>query len=169
MHHENEYGVPIPSAELQERVRRVDPAIQLRAFYWGRNEIRWAAQYAWPENDPRRARIQSGELDPAKAWDIICYAPLDCSPDEFVGLLDRGLTAMGVGNQKGYVVELLAKVAAENRKVAADRWAKVSDDALELMDTHASLVSPDIIRQSGISVPGMGPESRPKKRKGKAA
>lgn len=162
MHHENAFGVPIPSPEVEARVRDIEPTMKLRAYRLGEEadrtpRIQWAAVMDWPEHDPKRARVQSGELDPAMAFDIVAFLPLDISPAEIPGYLERGLTTMYAGGQRGYVGEMLDRIRAANAKTNEERWYGVIDSAMELFDTHASLASPDVIRVGGVDVPGMGP------------
>lgn len=132
----NERGVPQPSEAVASRLRGLDPCLGLRCYQWGVTQ-QWALVYAWRDTDPRRARIQTGELDPNTAVDIIGYLPLDCSPEQACASAERGLTAMtGVGYD--YVDALLAKVRNHNQAVKEGVWAPTMERANDAIETKAS-------------------------------
>lgn len=168
--HENERGVPIPSPVVMERVRAIDPLLDLKPFRFGDNGIEWAATFKWPADDPRRARIQSGELAPDSDSDIIAFIPLRVSVDEIPAYLEKGLTAMRSANQRGYVDQMLSRIRSENQKAPDARWAKVIDTALETFETFASKASSDVIRMPSAGIPGAknGPARKKKHEKGAA-
>lgn len=165
--HENERGVPIPSPVVMERVRAIDPLLDLKPFRFGDNGIEWAATFKWPADDPRRARIQAGELAPDQDSDIIAFIPLRVGVDEIPAYLEKGLTAMHAGNQRGHVDRMLSRIRAENQKSPDQRWAKVIDTAMETFETLASKASPDVIRHVSAGIPGApnGPAVKKKSRK----
>lgn len=85
----NALGRPEPSPEVQRRLRAVHPNLFLR-FIDGLNSS-WAICWAWPENDRRWSTVQSGEISPDRAFDIVGYLAMDCSLDEAPSYLHRVL------------------------------------------------------------------------------
>lgn len=163
--HMTERGVPIPSPSVMERLRLIDPLLDLKPFRFGDNGIEWAATFKWPADDPRRERIQKGEIPPDQDSDIIAFIPLTVSVDEIPAYLEKGLTAMYAGNQRGYVERMLARIRSENQKAPEERWAKVIDRAMEEFETFAGKCSSDVIR-----VPSAGiPNAKPKGKRSKAS
>jgi len=153
MIHVNERGVPLVPEHILARARMIDPNIEIKPYRFGEREINFAARYAWPEHSPKRAWVQSGKVDPADAYDILCWAPPACSPDEFVSYLEHGLTAMVAGNETArHIGDMLTRIRSENQKASDERWNTVIDNAMELMDRHATLVCPDIITVAGAEI-----------------
>ena len=135
----NAQGNPMPSPELVDRIKRFDPRIGL--FY---TKAAWAVTETWREDDPRRERIQKGELQPEYAFDICGYLPITCSLDEAPAFLARELASPCWTPEqfKG----LREAVRRWNEKVDA----KAEDDVRSAMSNdmdHFNIVSP------GISVP----------------
>jgi hypothetical protein len=83
----NALGRPEPSPEVQRRLRAVHPSLFLR--YIDHLPTMWAICWQWPENDARWATVQSGEVDPARAHDIVGYLPMDCPLEEAPAYLHR--------------------------------------------------------------------------------
>lgn len=79
-------GRPQPPVELIERLHQYDPRIGL--FY---TNAAWAITEAWKETDPRRERIQQGDMQPEMAFDIAGYLPITCSLDEALPYIEREL------------------------------------------------------------------------------
>ena len=83
-------GIPIAPSEIVERVKRIHPALNLR-FADGIGGVGWSITWEWPETDRRWQWVKDGRTDPAMAYDIIGYLPLDCSLDQAPGYLERSL------------------------------------------------------------------------------
>lgn len=132
----NERGVPQAPADVVRRLRALDPGLSLTCYRWGITDS-WAVVYAWAENDPRRARIQSGELPPDAAIDILGYLPLDARPEDAIGVVGRSLKAMEGGGYS-YVAALLDKVRAHNQATKDGVWQPTLDQANEQIETKAS-------------------------------
>jgi hypothetical protein len=79
-------GRPQPPVELIERLKKFDARIGL--FY---TNASWAITEAWKETDPRRERIQQGDMQPEMAFDICGYLPITCSLDEALPYIEREL------------------------------------------------------------------------------
>ncbi len=86
-------GPEVPPAALA-RLREVGLA-QVPPVTYGMRYIfsvagsYWAITQAWGDDDPRRASIQRGEIDPANAHDIVATLPGDCSPSEAGSFIER--------------------------------------------------------------------------------
>jgi hypothetical protein len=137
-----EDGRPLPPTELVEKLRQFDPRIGL--FY---TNAAWAITEAWTEEDPRRARIQAGEMQPEFAFDIAGYLPVTCSLDEALPYIEREL--------RNHTAESFAAL-----RYTAQHWNEVTQPAMleETMrtavddDMHAmNIVSKDPGRVSVIS------------------
>lgn len=80
-------GIPMPPMEITQRIKqKIDDALDLRYL-----SASWAITWRWPAEDPRWATVQSGETDPAFAFDIVGYLPITCSLDEAPAYLERSL------------------------------------------------------------------------------
>ncbi len=79
-------GRPQPPVELIEKLHQYDARIGL--FY---TNAAWAITEAWKDDDPRRERIQQGDMQPEMAFDIAGYLPITCSLDEALPYIEREL------------------------------------------------------------------------------
>jgi hypothetical protein len=87
----NAAGRPEPSPEVTRRLLAVSPALFLR--HMDHLGPQWAVCCAWFENDARWAGVRDGSVDPARAFDIIGYLPMDCALEEAPAYLERMLRA----------------------------------------------------------------------------
>lgn len=85
----NSAGTPEPSPEIARRLRQVHGNLHLR--YLGYTGQHWAVCMEWGENDRRRAWIKEQQYDPASAYDIIGWLPLDCPVEQAPSLVERFL------------------------------------------------------------------------------
>jgi len=131
----NERGVPQAPADILARLRAIDPQLGLQCYRWG-VEDQWAIVYRWGEHDPRWARVQSGEIDPSTALDILNYLRLDVKPDDVPAMMERSLIAMGAAY--GYVDAMLAKVKAANEATKEAVWKPTLDKAQEAIEGNAA-------------------------------
>lgn len=78
--------LPVPPSDLLAEIeRRVAGAGLLYT------KAAWAITLKWRESDPRWRFIQSGEMQPAGAFDVVGYLPITCSLDEAPALIEREL------------------------------------------------------------------------------
>jgi hypothetical protein len=117
---------------MVERLQEVDERLGL---FFSMPTRCWALTLEWSASDPRRERVQRGELAPNKAYDILCYLPADASADEAYGYLVRSLKAWN-GN-KAEVDELLRNVARYNVGVRRAILAPTVELADELVEANA--------------------------------
>lgn len=82
-------GVPEPSPEISRRLSAISPGLHLR--FLRATQQHWAVCQTWGQNDARWGRIQSGEISPDRAFDILGYLPLDCPVEQSPALLERML------------------------------------------------------------------------------
>lgn len=82
-------GTPEPSSEIQRRLRAVHPRLFLR--FVDVFDAHWALCMRWDEHDRRFVDMQQQTLDPDRAFDIIGYLPIRCSPDEAPSYIERSL------------------------------------------------------------------------------
>lgn len=85
----NSVGRPEPSPEIQRRLAAITPGLQLR--HLDSYGPRWAVVLAWGTQDRRWQWVQEERYDPASAFDIIGYLPLDCGLAEAAPYLERML------------------------------------------------------------------------------
>lgn len=83
----NPLGRPEPSPEVSRRLTAIHAGLSLR-WVSGAGE-NWAICMAWLPEDRRWESIQTGEVAPDKAFDIIGYLPMLCGPDEAGAYLER--------------------------------------------------------------------------------
>lgn len=82
-------GVPEPSPTIARRLSAISPGLHLR--FLRVTQQHWAVCQTWVQNDVRWGRIQSGEISPDRAFDIIGYLPMDCPIEQAPALLERML------------------------------------------------------------------------------
>ena len=80
-------GQPEPPTAVVARLRALHAGLSLK-FLTHTGE-HWAVCMAWQPEDRRWERVQQGETDPASAYDIIGYLPVDCPTDEAPAYLER--------------------------------------------------------------------------------
>ena len=81
----NSVGLPEPSPEIQRRLRQVHHGLGLK-FSKAASHV-WMVTMEWEREDPRWEMVKRQEMNPADAWDVIGFLPLDCSPDQAPGYL----------------------------------------------------------------------------------
>lgn len=118
-------GIPQPSPELVQRLKRFDPRIGIRY-----SKVAWQITEDWTENDPRRAGIRSGETDPRFAFDICGYLPISCDVSQAPAFIERELSSW-------------SPTQFQALREATRRWNEEGQDAA-VMDTVLSAVSNDL-------------------------
>ena len=83
----NSTGQPEPPTHVVTRLQALHAGLHLK--FLGLTGEHWAVCLAWGPDDRRWERVQTGQTDPASAYDIIGYLPLDCSADEAPAHLER--------------------------------------------------------------------------------
>lgn len=152
----NAAGVPEPSPEIRRRLQAIHGNLDIR-FVEGINS-HWAVTLGWSNDDRRREWIQSGKTDPAKAFDIIGYLPLDCPVEEAPAYLGKVFREF----PRQDVQDLVGRVAKYNegpaQKAVEEALAEVLDSA------DPSKASGPKIQVSSAGVPTEKPKrGRPKK------
>ena len=92
--------------------------------------------WLWEDTDPRMSRVQSGELDPSTALDILAYIPLDVRPDELAGYIEPMLKSLSAPGMSDYAATLLATVQAKNAANSAEVWKPTLERAEEMIDAN---------------------------------
>ncbi len=141
----NRAGKSMPSPQILERLRQIDPALSLRFFeYPPPLESHWAIMWQWPLNDRRRQLIQEGKIgdDP---YDVISRMPKDCNADEAFGHITRNF----VRTTSDYTDRLLSKLDRFNKRAQADNVQEDNDLADELIEENA----PTLFREQGKTSP----------------
>jgi hypothetical protein len=83
----NALGRPEPSPEVSRRLQAIHAGLHLR--FIDAAEEHWSVCMAWQPEDTRWSTVQSGEISPDRAFDIIGYLPMLCSADEAPSYLER--------------------------------------------------------------------------------
>lgn len=83
----NSAGNPEPSPEISRRLKAIHAGLHLK-FVDSTTE-HWAICMSWQPDDSRWQYVQSGEMPPDRAYDIIGYIPLACGVDEAPSYLER--------------------------------------------------------------------------------
>lgn len=83
----NPAGIPEPSPEIQRRLREVHSGLKLRLTDTG--VPTWSVCMEWQPEDRRWEWVQRESYDARRAYDIIGYLPLECSPDEAPAYLSK--------------------------------------------------------------------------------
>lgn len=85
----NASGNPEPSPEIQRRLRAIDPRLSLR--FHPDFSRHWSVRCEWKSDDRRWERVQGGDINPADAYDVIGWLPIDCSVEDAPAYLERTL------------------------------------------------------------------------------
>lgn len=85
----NSAGQPEPPTHVVARLRALHAGLHLK--YLEYTAQHWAVCMTWEPGDRRWERVQQGETDPASAYDIIGYLPMDCPVAEAPAYLERML------------------------------------------------------------------------------
>lgn len=84
----NHLGRPEPSPEVSRRLQAIHAGLHLKFIEDTQGEF-WAVCMDWQPEDRRWSTVQSGELAPHRAFDIIGYLPMLCGADEAPAYLER--------------------------------------------------------------------------------
>lgn len=124
----NAQGRPEPSPEVTRRLLAIDPGLFLR--FMDHIGAFWAVCWAWPKSDARWEGVRDGSVDPAKAFDIVGYLPMDCPVESAPSYLERMLRTF----PKEDVQRLTARVTQFNMDGQAT--AALAESALaEVLDS----------------------------------
>jgi hypothetical protein len=123
---------PTANKEILRRLQEFDPNLGFRHLPIGAGC--WALTEKWGPDDPRRARIKSGELAPDKDFDVLGFAPEEATADDAVALLLNELRQK-VKTQASYQ-GLLDKVIAHNTQRTEANKAPVKEFADEMALTN---------------------------------
>lgn len=121
----NSSGTPEPSPEIRRRLQGVHSKLDLK--YVTHAASNWAVIMWWDNDDRRNEWIQNGQTDPARAFDIIGYLPIDCSPDEAPAYLGRMFRTFPRQNVSDLLNRLDQYNAAPAQKAAEEALADVLD------------------------------------------
>jgi hypothetical protein len=83
----NSVGHPEPPTHVVGRLRAIHAGLSLK--FVDHTGEHWAVCLAWQPEDTRWARVQSGRTDPASAYDIIGFLPVDCPAEQAPAHLER--------------------------------------------------------------------------------
>lgn len=122
----NSAGRPEPSPETSRRLRAIHAGLHLK-FMDG--DAFWAVCMAWEPEDRRWATVQSGEIAPDRAFDIIGYLPMDCNADQAPAYLERMF--------RTWPAENIQRMADHLDQYNAAALSTVAESALgEVLDMH---------------------------------
>jgi len=111
----------------------VDPKLGLRFVPFPTGAV-WAITLAWDEFDPRRERIQKGELSREHDFDALTYLPLDCSPHEAFGYFTRAV----VQSTTERIKWLVNRAQLFNQQQTEDAFKDVMDEAMAEVEDKGS-------------------------------
>lgn len=118
---------PEPPFGLLERLHTLNKRLGLLYF---ETMGRWGVTFDWDDNDPRRARIQSGEIRSTRAFDLLTILPEDCPLPDVAGFLERSLRQHP---NKDVVRSLLSDIEAENARARKEVLKPALEVAEELL------------------------------------
>jgi hypothetical protein len=123
-------STPLPPSDVTRGVRRVDPSLELK---WLPAMTVWAVIAPWRASDPRNGLVQTGELAPGSAFDVICTLPADCPVDAAESYLRRGL----VSSSREDVVKMLDRIEQFNDARSDDLLDQAAAPVLDDIDSIA--------------------------------
>jgi hypothetical protein len=122
----NAAGTPEPSPQVQRRLRAAHPGLFLR--FLPQSGEHWAICLEWGANDPRRAKLQDGSVDPARAHDIIGFLPMTCSADEAPAYLERSFRTFPREDVQRMADDVTASFSAPAQQAVEQAIAEVLDN-----------------------------------------
>jgi len=155
----NSSGSPEPSPEIRRRLQAIHGKLDLK-FVEGaaRN---WAVIMWWEADDRRNEWIQNGQTDPAKAFDIIGYLPLDCSADQAPGYLERMLRTF----PRQDVQDLLGRLDKYNAAPAQQAMEEAIAEVLDMKDPSKASGPKLQVTSAGVPEEKPAPKKRAAPRK----
>jgi hypothetical protein len=164
-------GIPQAPSDIVQSLKRIDDRLDLlhlrpsEVEYLDNPNARgtWAIIINWTDHDPRRARIQSGELDPTAAFDYIATLPMDCPPDQARAFFEKAVKGAA---HMPEAHTLLDRVRLWNEKQAETNAQGARELGLEILD--ANKANPDMAESLGVgtvvsSFGGLEKREEPKK------
>ena len=128
-----------PPAALA-RLREVDPRLSMR-FVPSVAGSYWVITRDWLPDDPRRAAIQAGQMDPAYANDIVATLPGEVGPQEAGAFVERFFVKSA--DPKADAVRRVAEQVAQQEKAQKEQLVEFinaqSEKAAE-MTSHDRLL-----------------------------
>lgn len=121
----NSVGRPEPSPEIQRRLRQVHHGLSLK-FNDG-VAGHWMVTMEWDRNDPRWEAVRTGVNDPASAYDIIGYLPMDCSIEEAPAYIERSLRSW----PKESVRSLAGRMSHYNTQAGASQVEEAMHEVMQ--------------------------------------
>ena len=123
---------PAVAVDIKRRLEEIDPRLGLMIAPSELNGV-WAVTWKWGPNDPRRAEVQAGKRSERDAFDILCWLPKDCPPEEAYGFITTRFTQL---QGREDVRKLLERVHNFNNKRKAEIAAPTQELTEELI--HAN-------------------------------
>lgn len=133
-------GEPIAPASANAFLATVDPLFFLKWVTGARQY--WAIMRRWEARDPRRERIQRGELEADKDFDIFHFLPDDCPAEEVEGYVQRFF--LRSGNKAQEAEQAVEATQKQNAAVKAKHLEAIKNDVFEetiRRDKHDNLVA----------------------------
>lgn len=136
-------GDPVISAEVERRLEDYNRrqgtryAIRWQASAWGIAYFGLFEQ--WAERDPRRERIQKGEMDVSQARDLVTMFPPECRADEMLGWMERNLRGWS-NDPAGDAQKIVERRMAQHGthiEGAVDALVEEGTDRIVREDDHA--------------------------------
>jgi len=143
----NAAGLVEPPAGIVDRLHEIDPKL---GVLFGTQSQRWHLTYDWPDTDPRWQFVQNGSVPRAKAFDILCQLPEDCSADEAYGYLVATFKRLG---DKDDIKRMLDRVHMYNKQREDELLRPHRELANELIETNART----LFREEGKHIPRTKP------------
>jgi hypothetical protein len=148
----NARGIPQAPSDIVASLKRIDERLGLlhlrpsEVEYEGNPQAQgsWAIIIEWAQNDPRRARIRSGEIDPTAGFDYLTTLPFDCPPDQARAYFERAVKGAA---HMPEARTLLNRVSEWNAKQAELNAAPIAELAAQIAD--ASKGNPDFAEAVG--------------------
>ena len=154
--------------ELEQALKQLDDSLGIRWIFGA-----WAVTYRWPDADTRRQMIRNGSMDPEAAFDVLCYLPKDCPPEQAAGYLDQHCLHWARDLGRNDIGRLLDHIHAHNAAVSKEANRSTLEYAEELMDANAHVLKEEMLGIKAVkpvymseSLANQHPE-KSKRRKGK--
>lgn len=141
---------PGPQADTEAKLRQVlqsiDPLLDVKWIphaMWNAVKARWEGRYAlsvaWPQADKRWSQVQSGEVAPQMAYDIVGWMCTDMEkassyPESLEGIEERVMALLGSMDNTRYPwKQRMLQVIAANKK----HQQSIKQEALDFTESEA--------------------------------
>lgn len=148
--HSAHRGDVIPPPSVVRRLQEKSPRLGLR-WMTGAHLPYWAVTQRWAGDDPRWARVQSGEVPEASAFDIAHIFTLDVTTEDMAAYIEQRWSETAHRKTGGEAVKLADQtVTAQHQRDVATQNAHIARVTQESWERHERESRHDLRVRAGV-------------------